>query len=1118
MLAACLHASATGIAQKVTLSLNNVSIEKVFTAIKKQTGYLFVMDHDLINQMPLVSVNVKDAQIMDVVKFCLDDYIPVEFSMVGKTIVLQRAPERVAGLLHYSPPRTGVVEGIISDEKSGDPLVGATVTVKGTRQAVSTDVTGKFKITVVTDKTVVLVISYVGYESLEYIVKAGGVQRIQLKQTTEAIKDMVVTGIFTRSKANFTGASSSFTAEELAKVTNNNVLTALKVLDPSFQLPENISLGSNPNALPEVVLRGGNSLVDPSQSAAANPFGYANSPNTPLFILDGFEVPLQRINDLDMNRIAKVDILKDAAATAIYGSRAANGVIVIETIRPHDGKLRFTYSGNAVLEAPDLTGYNLLNATEKLELERKVGYYNYPNSNVTQNSLNQIYNARLADVQRGVNTDWISQPVRTGLGHKHNIYIEGGGNAALYGINATYDERAGVMKGSGRRTTSVNSYLSYRVSNFQFRNDLTLNFNKGTNSPYGSFTQYARLNPYWSPFDENGQMKPFLEDIRDVNGARITLMDRYDNLDGQAVGRAANPLYNAGLNITDQTTYQNVVNNFSLQWQAKNWLRFTSRVAYQTQSDELDRFLPGQHTSFSTKPTFEKGSYTKGYGKRHSLEGMLTADANKRIGKHLIFATAGANLQEVKSTSETFMVQGFTNPNLDQLSLGNRFPDGSKPIGTESFSRLFGVLSNFSYSYDNRYLLDLSYRLDGSSQFGSEKRFAPFWSIGGGWNLHNEAALKGITQINRLKLRYSYGYTGSQNFPSYLGLTTSQYYTNQEYRGIIGTYLLGYGNTSLLWQKTRKSNLGFDLTAFKWLDITANYFVEKTQGSIASISTPPSTGFNSFSENLGNVTSKGWEAMIRATIFNNNRNRDNWSVFANLFGVKSRLEKISDKLSAMNKRADTSRVTRPITRFAEGQSTTAIWAVRSLGIDPATGEEIFLSKNGEVVSNYNTADQVITGDYRPNLEGTFGTNFEMKGIGFNAAFRVRLGGQAYNQTLIERVEGIDVAYYNVDKRVSEQRWMKPGDLAFFKRINSFAGNPAQTLASSRFVQDDNTLSCESISVYYRFTDKLNNKLGLQNTKITLFSNEVFRVSSIKRERGLDYPFGRIFTLQLQTTF
>jgi hypothetical protein len=269
------------------------------------------------------------------------------------------------------------------------------------------------------------------------------------------------------------------------------------------------------------------------------------------------------------------------------------------------------------------------------------------------------------------------------------------------------------------------------------------------------------------------------------------------------------------------------------------------------------------------------------------------------------------------------------------------------------------------------------------------------------------------------------------------------------------------------------------------------------------------------------VVSRGFEFNTRFNIIlPKGRSRNNWSVFANLFHVNSKIEKISNTLQALNKRADETRTSRPIVRYAVGQSTTAIWTVQSLGIDPANGTEIYLSKDGKIVSLYDPRDQVITGDSRPDVEGIVGTNLELKGIGLNLAFRVRYGGQAYNQTLIERVENVNVRYYNVDRRVAEQRWLKQGDVTFFKGLIDPYGYAitAPTYATSRFVQDDNLLSCESLSLYYRFSDAFNKRLSLQNTKVTLYTNNLFQFSSIKRERGLDYPFSHTYTLQLQTTF
>jgi TonB-linked SusC/RagA family outer membrane protein len=1120
MLLACLAASAGGYSQNVSISERNVSLEKVFKIIEGQTGYVFFYDYSVLKKSKTVSLRVNNISLEEALALCFKEQ-PLTYSILNKTIVVKSKQEVVTTSpaipqVSQAPPPVEVT-GIVKSLNTDEPLIGASVKVKSANKGTSTNSKGQFTISV--EEGAVLVISNVGYVDKEVKIQKAGFYEVKLEVSSKSMNDVVVTGVFVRPKANYTGASSSFSGEDLAKVSNNNLLTALKSVDPSFQIPENINLGSNPNALPEVVLRSGNSLVDLSQPNNT-PFSYTTGVNTPLFILDGFEVSLQRINDLDMNRITKVDILKDAAATAIYGSRAANGVIVIETIRPKDGKLRFTYNGSLSVEAPDLSSYDLLNAREKFDVENKANAYTFYNWNFREQDLAFYYNARLAAINSGVNTDWLAQPVQTGIGQKHNIYVEGGGNNALYGINLTYNKISGAMKGSDRQNISGNTFLSYRVKNFQFRNDLTIYTNKANNSPYGSFTQYARLNPYWSPYDSSGNLKIYLEDIRNLSGTRLTNFDTYDNLDGQAVGRPTNPLYNANLNVVDQTSYNSIVNNFSMQWQVKQWLRVSGRVAYQYQADESDKFLPAQHTSFVSKPTFEKGTYTKGYGKKNNIETMLTADINKAVGDHLIFGTVGINTSQAKYHTEMFTVQGFPNPNLDQLVLGNRFPDGTKPTGTESISRMIGFLSNLSYSYNNRFLLDLSYRIDGSSQFGTDKRFAPFWSVGTGWNLHNEKFFKDYSFINRLKLRYSFGYTGSQNFASYLGLTTSQYYTDREYRGVISTYLLGFGNAALAWQKTQKNNFGADITLFKRLDIIANYFVEKTQGSIASISTAPSTGFNFYAENMGDVIGRGWELNARYNILANPKRRDNWSVFANLFSVKNKIERVSNTIAKLNETANNTKSSRPIIRYAAGQSTTAIWAVPSKGIDPSNGYEIFVKRDGSLTNVYDPRDQVIVGDLRAKVEGTFGTNLEKNGIGFNVFFRFRYGGQAYNQTLIERVENVNVALYNVDRRVAEQRWLKPGDKTFFKGLIDNAGFAISepTYATSRFVQDDNSVSLESISAYYRFSDKFNNRLKVQNTKVTVYSGNMFLMSSIKRERGLDYPFARTFTLMLQTSF
>jgi len=553
-----LQVSANGISQNVSLRVKDASLEQVFKLIEQQTGYGFLYTTKTMRGAERVSLDWKNVPLKQALQQLLRNQ-GMSFSMPagGNTIVIRKqgkaiepasAPGVQPAAITPGIPQFVEIRGIVKSEDSGEPLVGATVTIKGIKTATLTDIKGEFLINATPG--MVLVITYVGFVEKEITVRKSDFYEVKLTTSPNSVNETVVTGVYVRPKSNFTGASSSFTAEDIARVSNSNVLNALQSLDPSFQLMENLNLGSNPNVLPDVVLRSGNSLIDLGGSSAV-PFDYANGANTPLFILDGFEVPLQRINDLDMNRIAKVDILKDAAATSIYGSRAANGVVVIETVRPKEGKLRVSYIGNISAEIPDLSSYNLLNAREKFDLENKVNAYSFYGWNFRDEQLGFFYNQRLAAIERGVNTDWISQPVQTGIGTKHAIYVEGGANDALYGVNLTYNRITGAMKGSDRQLISGNTFLSYRVKKFQFRNDLTINANTANNSPYGSFTQYTRLNPYWTPYDSVGNLKVYLEDIRDNAGNRLTNFDQYDNLDGWPVGRPTNPLYNASLNIVD---------------------------------------------------------------------------------------------------------------------------------------------------------------------------------------------------------------------------------------------------------------------------------------------------------------------------------------------------------------------------------------------------------------------------------------------------------------------------------------------------------------------------------------------------------------------------------------
>ena len=325
-----------------------------------------------------------------------------------------------------------------------------------------------------------------------------------MQEEKVALEDVVVTGIFTRKKESFTGSASTYTAAELKTMGSQNILQSLKTLDPAFAILEDNQFGSDPNRLPNMEIRGKSSVLGLRDELDADP-------NQPLFILDGFESSLAVINDLDINRIESITILKDAASTAIYGSKAANGVVVVETVKPKSGELQVSYNGNLNLSMPDLTSYNLMNAREKLEFEKLAGGYSPANWSAEKEiELNELYNKKLEAIESGVNTYWLAEPLRTGVNQKHSLYVQGGEGRFLFGLGVGYNGISGVMKESLREIISGNIDLIYRMEKFQFSNKFSINVTDIEN-PVVPFQSYAEANPYFKKRNKDGIVEKWLE-------------------------------------------------------------------------------------------------------------------------------------------------------------------------------------------------------------------------------------------------------------------------------------------------------------------------------------------------------------------------------------------------------------------------------------------------------------------------------------------------------------------------------------------------------------------------------------------------------------------------------
>ena len=403
-------------------------------------------------------------------------------------------------------------------------------------------------------------------------------------------------------------------------------------------------MGSNPNTIPDFQIRGAGSISGVRDE-------YSGNPNMPVFIVDGFETTAEKVFDMDPYRVATITLLKDAAATAIYGSRASNGVVVITTVAPAGGKMSVSYNGDMTFYAADLTDYNLCNAEEKLNLEVLSGMYDISKRlHYTQDKfsdkvyMDEAYNQRLANVREGVNTYWLDKPLNNvTLAHKHSLRLDGGNDYIRYAMEVNYNNTPGVMKESGRERIGLGMELQYIYKGLTFRNQLNYSRVKAKNSPYGSFSEYTKMNPYVKYKDEEGNLI-YTVDQDDRWHPTVRSLFIY------------NPLYNATLNVTDESGYNDLTNLFGIDWYILEGLRLKGSFSFTLQNTFEDVFKPAKHTDFAeyTGDDFDRrGSYTASRGDNFSYDASVVLSYFWRHQKHVINSNLGWNVQQNQTKSFT---------------------------------------------------------------------------------------------------------------------------------------------------------------------------------------------------------------------------------------------------------------------------------------------------------------------------------------------------------------------------------------------------------------------------------------------------------------------------------
>ena len=933
-------------------------------------------------------------------------------------------------------------------------------------------------------------------------------------------------GLYQRPSEYFSGSSTVVSGNELRKVNPVNFADALKFFDPAFIVTPDNNYGDGPNRKPNVKIRGSYNFpasatiaTNSSNNSAANQAPPSagdfiaeniSSPNQPVIFLNGMQVSLQTALDLDMNRIERITILKDAAATTAYGVRGGTGILLIETKQPQKGNLRVNYAAQVQVNTADLSSYNLMVAPTKLQLEQDAGMY-------TNNP--SLLQKRQQQVDKGINTDWLSIPLRTATGTKHTLSLDGGDDDIVYGLDFSYNNMQGVMIGEKRINTAFGGYVGTRFKNFTLNNYLTYLKSDAARSPYGNFQEYAYQNPYWNPYDSlTGQMTKVLEEYTYQNDT-VTFY---------------NPAYNGVISTTNESAYSRLSNITSFNWILGKGFRMDGQFGISKQSDQTDFFLPPGHTVFanySPDQFFKRGWYSQTFSDFLSMEGRLQLHYEKNIGLHHFYASGGASGMETRSEASGIALSGFVSDKFSDLAYGNAYAN-SKPSSGKIVNRLVSGFGNFTYSYDNRYQLEVSANADASSQFGDNNRVAPHWAVGGSWNLHQERFFTPNEILNQFRLRGSVGTTGNLFYQSYLSRTAYDYYTDKQYvasgsgvgtRGIgLGAFLTSSGNENLQAPQIMKENAGFDAVLLQnRLMVRFDWYHQKSTKLVLPVVSPGYTGFLNFNyyDNLGGIENKGMEFGLSYAILRNTEKQMLWTISINGIHNEDRITSTSNYIEQLNQFNDSMAVdqTRPQQKYIVGKSLTGIWAVNSLGIDPANGHEVFSSTDGSTTTTWKANDKILAGEVSPDLQGSFGSSFSIKNISAGLYFNYQFGGEYYNLMLSDKVENADLTY-NVNNEAGTSRWTSSNTNALYKPLTLNGRLSDPTYATSRFIEKDNFIRCSAISLGYSLPKSLAAKISAQRIQLGFIANNPFSWNTRKDEQGIYYPLNRLYSFTLSTTF
>lgn len=796
----CLQVSATAYAQKnsITLSLHDVSLEKAFTAIKQQSGYLFLYNNEKLSHVgKKITLNIKDATIDQVMKDCLKG-LPLSYQIINNTIIIIPKPTMLNAIqpVAVQIPTDKVITGVVSDSATGQPLAGVTIKVEDKDIGTVTDHRGRFSLEVADDA--VLEVSYLGYASKVILVNGRTTFDIALSATATGLNQLVVVGYGTQKKGDLTGAITAISTKAMQDRPNGQFGYAIEGKAPGVQV---LRSSGQPQAGFSIRIRGTSSITSSSE---------------PLYIVDG--IPTESTNEINPGDIESISILKDAASAAIYGASGANGVVLITTKRGGNQKAKLSlnvYDGYATV----WKHLKVLNSTQYKDLMNDMGQ-----------SLDwSRYTA---------NTDWQKELFRTANTQNYQMSVSGGNEKTGFYVSGTWMKQDGVVITNTVNRANFRLNLDHKVNNIikigtSVAYDRWYDIGVSENSRNGSIMNAILGSPVigvWSPNGKSYTTDPFKQDL--------------DN----PVALATGPEHN----WTNYRFHGNAYAEITILPELKFKSKFGYEQYHGVYNSYADPYKTVDGRSFN-------GQASRSSSDNQYWIAENTLNYAKSFNQHAITALAGFISSKTVSSSSSISRHNFANPAITTVNGGSVIDGATSTTGERSTT---AFISRVTYAYGDKYLAAANFRADASSVFGPENRWGYFPSFSVGWRISNENFFQDIHTVNDLKLRASWGRVGNGNIGAYSYLGTVAPSGSYVIGGnVVAGYLPeSLDNLALKWETTQQTDIGLDLSLFNSrVILTADYYYKKTFGLLLNAPVPASSGYTSALKNIGDLRNKGLE-------------------------------------------------------------------------------------------------------------------------------------------------------------------------------------------------------------------------------------------------------------------